>query len=449
MVSDPLRDLARRQAARRALVDRSAGFWVSWFDLDGLSHAWARRLEAAGVGPGDRVAAAEPAGVRFSALLHGCLRLGAALVPISPRAPDAEVERILRDSNPRLLVRDGEVEALAGAVRGAEGDACVIYTSGTTGEAKGVRLTLANHVASARGCAASLDATERDRWLLVLSPHHVAGLSIFMRSVICAQPLVTLARFEEAAVLEALEVEQPTLVSLVPTMVARLLAAGGLQALQRPRAILVGGAAATAEQVMEWAELGLNVCPSYGLTETCSQVATVPPGRALELAGTAGLVGPHASIEIVEGEIVVAGPTVFPGYVNPALQPAPLGGRFATGDLGRLEDGVLTVLGRRDDTISTGGEKVQPEEVERVLRAYRSVRDVAVAGRADPTWGQIVEAWVVADGTSAEQLEAWCRERLSGFKVPRRWHFVTSLPRGESGKLSRRLLAKPDSPDRS
>jgi acyl-CoA synthetase (AMP-forming)/AMP-acid ligase II len=144
----------------------------------------------------------------------------------------------------------------------------------------------------------------------------------------------------------------------------------------------------------------------------------------------------------VEGEIVVAGPTVSPGYVNPALQPAPVGGRFATGDLGRLEDGVLTVLGRRDDTISTGGEKVQPEEVERVLLAHRSVRDVAVAGRADPTWGQIVEAWVVADGTSAEQLENWCRERLSGFKVPRRWHFVTSLPRGESGKLFRRLLPK-------
>src|ERR1700730_11967142 len=340
MVSDPLRELARRQAARRALVDRSAGFWVSWFDLDGLAHAWARRLEAAGVGPGDRVAASEPAGVRFSALLHGCLRLGAALVPISPRAPDAEVKRILRDSTPRLFVRDGEVEALAGAVRGAEGDACVIYTSGTTGEAKGVRLTLVNQVASARGCAASLDATERDRWLLVLSPHHVAGLSIFMRSVICAQPLVNLARFEEAAVLEALEVEQPTLVSLVPTMVARLLAAGGLQALQRPRAILVGGAAATAEPVTEWAELGLNVCPSYGLTETCSQVATVPPGRALELAGTAGLVGPHAFIEMVEGGIGGAGPPVSSRSFQPAPRPSRLHRDSGGRDRGRGPHGL-------------------------------------------------------------------------------------------------------------
>src|SRR2546427_12011761 len=110
MVADPLRELARRQASRRALIDRSAGFWISWCDLDGLAHAWARRLEAIGVAPGDRVATTEPAGVRFSALLHGCLRLGAALVPIPSRAPDVELDRILHDSRPRLLVRDGEVE---------------------------------------------------------------------------------------------------------------------------------------------------------------------------------------------------------------------------------------------------------------------------------------------------------------------------------------------------
>jgi O-succinylbenzoic acid--CoA ligase len=442
MVADPLRELARRQASRRALVDRSAGFWISWFDLDGLAHAWARRLEVIGVGPGDRVATLEPAGVRFSALLHGCLRLGAVLVPISPRAPNVEVDRILRDSGPRLLVRDGEVEPLPGAVRGEPGDACVLYTSGTMGEPKGVRLTLANLVASARGCATSLAATERDRWLLVLSPHHVGGLSILVRSVISAQPVIALARFEEQAVLEALEAERPTLVSLVPTMVTRLLAAGGLEALRGPRGILVGGAAAPAGQVRQWVELGLNVCPSYGLTETSSQVAVVPPGRALELAGTSGIVGPHASVEIVEGEIVVSGPALFPGYVNPALEPRPEEGRFPTGDLGRLEDGVLTVLGRRDDTISTGGENVRPEEVEEVLRSSGAVRDVAVAGLPDPTWGEVVAAWVVAEGTSSRELEAWCRERLPAFKVPRRWHFVPALPRGEGGKLLRRLLVE-------
>ena len=145
--------------------------------------------------------------------------------------------------------------------------------------------------------------------------------------------MVDLAGFETGAVLEAIRAVRPTLVSLVPTMVTRLLEAGGLEELRSLRAILVGGAAAPAETVREWSRLGLVVCPSYGLTETCSQVSIVPPGRAPELAGTAGLVGPQASIEIVDEEIVVEGPAVSPGYVNPDLPFPPSRGRFATGDL--------------------------------------------------------------------------------------------------------------------
>ncbi|HZU15473.1 MAG TPA: class I adenylate-forming enzyme family protein [Candidatus Dormibacteraeota bacterium] len=442
MVVDPLRELAARHGPRRALIDRTAGFWVSWSALDDLAQTWARRLEREGVCGGQRVAVVEPAGVRFAALLHACLRLGAAMVPISPRAPGAELERILADCRPRLLIREGEVEPLPDPASGPEGDACVLYTSGTTGPPKGVRLTLANLVASARGCAQVLEAGERDRWLLMLSPHHVGGFAMFLRSVVCDQALVTLARFEERAVLEAIAATRPTLTSVVPVMLERLIAAGGAEALRGLRAILVGGAPATPEQTRRWCDLGLKVCPTYGLTETASQVALVPPGRARELGGTAGVVCPHARIEVEEGEIVVGGPCLSPGYVNPALRPAPEGGRFRTGDLGRLRpDGCLEVLGRRDDVIITGGENVHPEEVEAVLRAHPAVADVAVAGRPDPVWGQVVTAWVVADGVAPAELEAWCRARLSPFKVPRRWRFVERLPRSEGGKLLRRALA--------
>jgi o-succinylbenzoate---CoA ligase len=440
MVADPLRDLAARHCQRRGLVDRSAGFWATWFDLDGLAHAWAARFEALGLRQGERVAVIEPAGVRFAALLHACLRSGAALVPISPRAPEAEVERILADCRPALLVREGEVEALTGSAAGPVGDACVLYTSGTTGPPRGVRLTLANHVASALGCQRALGTTDHDRWLLCLSPHHVGGLAMFFRAVVCHQPLVTVERFEERAVLEAVQAERPTLLSVVPTMLTRLLDAGGADALRTPRAILVGGAPAPAEQVQRWAALGLNVCPTYGLTETCSQVAIVPPGRAAELGGSAGLVCPHASIAVEEGEIVVSGRSVSPGYLGPSATPAPAGGSFRTGDLGRLEDGLLTVLGRRDDTIITGGENVRPEDVESVLLAHPAVTDVAVAGRPDELWGQVVAAWVVAGGTPQSELDRWCRDRLPAFKVPRRWSFVDRLPRTDGGKLLRRHL---------
>jgi O-succinylbenzoic acid--CoA ligase len=134
---------------------------------------------------------------------------------------------------------------------------------------------------------------------------------------------------------------------------------------------------------------------------------------------------------------------VSPGYVNPDLPGNPTGGRFRTGDLGRLRDGVLTVLGRIDDAIITGGEKVQPEEVEAILLAHPAVVDAAVTGHPDPTWGQLVTAWVVAGiGVSDEELKAWCRDRLAPPKVPRRWHRVVSLPRSEGGKLRRRELVE-------
>src|SRR2546427_7624553 len=240
---DPLREVARKHGPRRAVTDRSAGFWTSWFDLDGLAHAWAKRFEIAGLSPGQRVAVIEPAGVRFASLLHGCLRFGAAIVPVSPRAPASEVDQVLADCRPRLLVRDGELERLPDPAPGDPGDACVLYTSGTTGPPKGVRLTLANHLASARGCAEGLGTTEADRWLLCLGPHHVGGLAILLRSVLCNQPVVTVPGFEVAAVLEAMRTDRPTLVSLVPTMLARLLEAGGLGG-PRGRPALPGGGGA-------------------------------------------------------------------------------------------------------------------------------------------------------------------------------------------------------------
>jgi o-succinylbenzoate---CoA ligase len=414
--------------------------WLSWAELDSLAGEWAKRFRSLSLRPGDRVAVAEPAGVTFAALLFGCLRSGASFVPISPRSPAPDVERILADCRPRLLVRDGLVSELPAPARRAEDEAVVIYTSGTTGPAKGVKLTLANLVASAEGCQESLGSDDTDRWLLCLAPHHVGGLSIFMRSALANQPLVSLPRFEAKAVLDTIATHRVTLLSLVPTMLIRLLQAGGQETLRGLRAILLGGAPAPAELVNAWAAQGLAVCPGYGLTESASQVTTIPLGRAVELAGSAGLAHSRARIEIVDGEIVVLGPTIASGYVNPSIQPGPAEGRFATGDLGRLDEaGVLWVLGRRDDAIITGGENVHPEEVEAILRACPGVEDAAVGGRPDPVWGQVLEAFVVGTA-SADAVKTFCRGQLPSFKVPRRIRFTTALPRSEGGKLLRGCL---------
>ena len=442
MSLDVLRERSRRDGPRRALVDAGAGFWISWFDLDGLATAWARRLDRLGVQPGQRVAVREPAGARFAALLFACLRLGCTFVPLPVRAPQREVDRLLAACRPRVLVADGEPELREDFKPGPDADACIVFTSGTTGVPRGVRLTAANLVASAEGCQESLASTPEDRWLLCLAPHHVGGLAIFVRAAVSNQPVTVVPRFEPERVLEGLARERCTLLSLVPTMLVRLLDAGGLETLTRVRAILLGGAPAPAATVRAWARLGLNVCPTYGLTETGSQVATVPPGAAEALAGTAGFPHSRATVAVEKGEIVVGGPVLGPGYIDVAIEPP-----FHTRDGGELRaDGALVVTGRLDDAIITGGENVQPLEVEEVLRTHPAVRDAAVIGLPDATWGNLLEAHVVAIGVEPEELVAYARERLAGFKVPRRVRFVDRLPRSDGGKLLRRQIRRSPPP---
>jgi O-succinylbenzoic acid--CoA ligase len=436
--SDLLAVRLRREPDALALVDRSDGRRWTWRELAREASAWAWRLRTAGVRAADRVALVDHAGSGWAALLHGCLRLGAVLVPLDPRAPTTQLEAQLATARPRLLVRGGRVGWVdPDAPRREPGDACLLFTSGTTGEPKAVRLTLRNQLTSAVGCVESLGIRAGERWLLTLSPHHVGGAAIFFRSAFFGLPVVTLPRFSEAAVVDALRQERPEVVSLVPTMVTRLLAAGAAPELRRMRAILVGGASAPASTVGAWSDDGLPVCPSYGLTETCSQVATVPPGRAAEMAGSCGVVHSQARVEIFDGRVAVRGPVVSPGYLDAAIdQP------FVTGDLGELTpEGRLIVTGRADDVIVTGGENVNPEEVEAVLREHPGIIDAAVVGRPDPVWGAVLEALVVGD-VEPGSLVAWSRERLPRFKTPRAVRRVGSLPRTEGGKLVRSRLAE-------
>jgi o-succinylbenzoate---CoA ligase len=256
---------------------------------------------------------------------------------------------------------------------------------------------------------------------------HVGGLSIPIRSAIYATTAVLHGRFDTEAVLNELmdPGRRTTLVSLVPTMLARLLDAG----LERPRtlrwALLGGGPIAPA--LLERAErAGVPVAPTYGMTEACSQIATFGwslPGVDVTTAN--------------DGEVLVRGPIISAGAVSDD-------GWLHTGDLGRFDDRArLEIIGRKSDTIVSGGENVAPAEVEAVLLAHPAVADAAVHPRPDPEWGEAVVATVVLrDGLEAapDELRAHCATRLAGFKVPKTIAFAAELPRTQSGKLLRREL---------
>jgi O-succinylbenzoic acid--CoA ligase len=301
----------------------------------------------------------------------------------------------------------------------------LIRTSGTTGEPKPVELTYANHAASAVASAAALGVDPGDRWLCPLPLHHVGGLNVLIRSAINHTTVVLQREFDTERVKATLEAGEVTLASLVPTMLARLRAAG-LRRAPRLRAIALGGGPVPAG-LLDWAaETGIPVVPVYGMTETCSQIVAGSPGRIL----------PGVDLEIAaDGEVLVRGPMVAPAELS-------ADGWLHTGDLGSLdEDGRLRVLGRIKELIITGGENVAPLEVEQALLAHPAVTDAGVAGLPDPEWGEAVTAFVVLGvPVDSDELRGWCRERLEHFKVPKAIHAVERLPRSPGGKLLRGRL---------
>jgi O-succinylbenzoic acid--CoA ligase len=445
-VDDPVGRHARELPGALAL--RADGRDLNYAQLEAAVAATARSLTAAGVGAGDRVATSFPPGVDFAALLHALPRLGATLVPLPPRLTAAERDRLLELASPRLVL-DAPLDGSRAAgppppAPRLDPDAphTLLFTSGTTAAPTPVALTYANHLASARAAAANLGLKPGDRWLCPLPVHHVGGLAILLRSAIHGTAAILHPRFDVDDVRRSLESGEATLVSLVATQLQRL-AEAGLERAPALRAALVGGGPVPRELLAWAADRGLPVLQTYGMTETASQIATLPAAEALasERRGSAGrpLPGAELKVEPDTGEILVRGPMVSLGALA-------ADGWLHTGDRGSLDrDGYLWVEGRLDDTIVTGGENVAAAEVEEALIAHPALVEAAVTGRADPEWGEAIVAYVVLDRRMAPpsdpELAAHCRRRLAPHKVPKEVHRVAALPRTASGKVARARLA--------
>ncbi len=456
----------------------------SYAELAARAAARAAALARLGIGPGECVAVLMGNRMDFAEWLHAATLARAILVPLNARLTPAELARQIADAGAPIVVHDEsdlaakagaaaaearakalasrELEAGGAPVATAElalyDPAVIVYTSGTSGEPKGVVLTHGNLLAAAVGSAFHVGALPSDRWLACLPLFHVGGLAILARSALAGSAVVLHERFDPERVSRALDADGITLASLVPTMLARVLEVRG--ATPPPaslRAVLLGGAGAPAPLLERAAAAGWPLLPTYGLTEACSQVATLPPGEPVRADG--GGLRPLHGVEIrvtdergaevasgTAGEIRVRGATVSPGYWGSpdATARAIQEGWLRSGDLGVVEaDGSLRVVGRADDRLITGGENVHPSEVEGVLAAHPDVVEVAVAGLPDPLYGARIAAWVVlspgARATHAD-LERFARARLAGYKVPRAWHTVAELPRNAGGKLVRREL---------
>lgn len=328
--------------------------------------------------------------------------------------------------------------------------ALIMFTSGTSGKPKGAMLTHGNLLANAVASHERLAMTRDDNWLCVLPLYHIGGFAIIMRCLMLGATVTLLPRFDADAVHEALVTHPITLVSLVPTMLYRLLERDVRRWQPTLRLILLGGAAADAHLMRRCADLRLPIATTYGLTEATSQVCTAPPDVAYRKPASVGKPLSGIAIRIVDadgatcptgtiGEIAVRGATVMAGYYRDATATdrALRQGELFTGDMGYLDaEGDLFVVQRRSDLIVTGGENVYPAEVEAVLRGCAGVVDVAVVGIPDREWGQVVGCVLVGD-VDVATVQAYARRHLAGYKLPRRWLVVEALPLTSTGKVDR------------
>ncbi|MDA4115081.1 MAG: AMP-binding protein [Thaumarchaeota archaeon] len=467
---------------------------LSYRDLQERASGLSAFLLSRGVGRGDRVALLASPSESTVALVHAIARVGAVSVPLNHRQSTPELLSQLRDSRPSLvihdaalcerakelqarweLVSDSAAESAAVGLEPVPGDRldassphAIVYTSGSSGAPKGVELSLSNLMWNAVSVGFRLGASSEDKWLLCMPLFHVGGYTILFRSVMHGSGVVLHPRFDPKRVSLSLDNDGVTMASFVPTMLSAVLEARGGKPLNpKVRLILLGGGQPPASLVAAIKERQLPVLLTYGMTETCSLVAlsnawsssdgpayraVFPSEVTVAKSGTKGRLVPADIGE--EGEVAVRGPTLFGGYWRkPALTRARFRGDwFLTGDVGVLQPGSgprggptggIAILGRKEETIVTGGEKVFPAEVEAALREHPAVKDAVVVGVDDARWGQRVVAALEAkpeflgSPPAAAELTAFLRDRVGRYKIPKQYHFWAALPRSATGKARR------------
>ncbi len=463
----PLRAAALASPEETALVGASGA--VSYAEFDRRVSVAALRL--GGLEAGSRVALYLPKNEGYLVLLLAVIRAGGVACPVSTRLPPGGIGALLgRAGCSALISDDDKILDAAGDLQKLEPDALLadletptgrpeppdiplhrpstmIFTSGSTGVPKAALHTFGNHYHSALGSNTNIALAPEDRWLHSLPLYHVGGLSIIFRCLL-ARAAVALPD-PVRSLGEAITDLGATHVSLVPTQLLRLLR--GDAALEGVKAVLLGGGPIPAYLVDEALARGLPIHTSYGLTEMASQVTTTPPGASSEELYTAGRVLPHREVSVSgEGEILVRGETLFAGYVEGERVDRPLdaGGWFHTGDLGALdEDGYLRVRGRVDNMFVSGGENVQPEEVEEALCRLEGVEEAVVVPIEDEEFGARPVAFVRTAGgePDPEALTRALGASLARFKVPvsfHAWpddHEGMKVDRAAFGERARRL----------
>ena len=488
---------------KTAIVDLHTGVSLSYSDLHHRIDALSAHLQSLGVGRGDRVALLAHNGPEYFDLQFAGMRIGSIAVLLNWRLTPAELEYILNDSSPMVLIHSPEfadtaadlaercgiahlisiddtydVMLTSGAVPDLATDithddpSTIMYTSGTTGHPKGAIITHGMTFWNAVNLSPPARVTPDTVQLVVLPLFHTGGLNCYANPVLHAGGRIVIMRTFDPG--DALRIIGDRAMGIthffgVPAPYQFMWQHPDFETTDLSRLQMAGvGGAPCALAIMEaWAERGINLAQGFGMTETSPASIFIDPDDALRKLGSTGKPLLHTEVRIVDedgndvgvdevGELWTRGPNITPGYWNrpDATADAFVDGWLRTGDAARMDDeGFIYIVDRWKDMYISGGENVYPAEVENAVYQLPQIAEAAVVGVPDPKWGESgVAVVVLKDGAELDQatLIAHCVERLAKFKVPARMQVIDALPRNATGKVLKRelrtLLAGEDSP---
>ena len=452
---------ARSRPGKRVLL--SDGGTVDWRGLEGRAGALAASLAAGGIGRGSRVALGLDDPAELVIALFAALKAGATVLPLNPRLTSGERKRILADFAPdRVVEAPVTGEADFPAIAAEPGDiAIVLYTSGSTGDPKGVLLSqeaVAFALESWRGPV--MDLGEDDVSLSALPLAHSLGIfGSVLAPLLSGGSVAFLARFDPEDALAAIERHRVSVFPGVATMFRRVLDSEALARtdLSSLRYALSGAAPCPWELAGQWRErTGVRIVRGYGMTELFRPISYRAADPA-DLPDAIGRAVPGVALRVVDdggsalgpgetGELWIDSPARMTGYLGrPGDTAQAFEGRwFRTGDLATVSpEGYVRIVGRRKDMILRGGYTVAPGEVEAVLLSHPAVAEAAVIGVPDDDLGEDVAAFVSLKrpgGVAAEEIVAFCRDRMAGYKYPRHIRIEPALPKGPAGKILKARL---------
>ena len=481
---------------RTAMEDSASGRTVTYGKLDARAAQAASLMASCGIAEGDRVAILCRNRIEFFELLFGCAKLGAILVPLNWRMPPSELDQLVADAEPGLLLYGSEEtdaahalgrgltaigldedyeDRLAAAPAGrwrshwpSDGIWYLLYTSGTTGRPKGViytfRMALANHA----NIGSAIDLRSTDSTANFLPLFHTAGINLHsLPTLFAGGRVIVVPNFEEEDLVRLFEARRLDTFFAVPAVYQSLLehprfAAAPLAAVRHWGC---GGAPLPDRLVERYRGLGVRVCNGMGMTETGPTAFLADPADAWERIGSVGKPQLLCSVRIVDeegrdvpdgtdGDLLFGGPGVTPGYWRNAAatrEAFTADGWLRSGDIARRDaDGFYYIAGRRKEMFISGGENVYPAEVENVLCTHPAVAEVAVVAAPDEQWGEVGRAFILPiPGVAAldfAELESFCRDRLAPYKVPRIFEIVADFPRTPAGKIRKHELGREASP---